>query len=319
MTNAVSFDAFLESIHEQDVLKWAISQRPNSDWVCVMVTNATFCVNRILKHPIGCVGIALPPRIKQNSSIIGLEKDNHGQQYVDNLCLFRYLGLHLDRDAMTLYTEYTDQLAREFEGITIDDLHKVETVFEVNIVVYELGDECAQLVRRSLGQYTTTMNINLHQTHFSYIRNMKLYAHSYLCKKCGDSLWKQPSILAKHEMTCEGDVRRVYKGVVFHPTSSVFQRLDDEGIHVVDILRFYPYRATFDFECFFDETYLPTDTDHVQWVARHRPLSVSVASNVPGYEAPRCLVTDGDSNKLVNTTMTYLQTISDAAFEALKP
>ena len=42
MTNAVSFDAFLESIHEQGVLKWAISQRPNSDWVCVMVTNATF-------------------------------------------------------------------------------------------------------------------------------------------------------------------------------------------------------------------------------------------------------------------------------------
>ena len=199
VTNAVSFDAFLESIHEQDVLKWAISQRPNSDWVCVMVTNATFFVNRILKHPIGCVGIALPPHIKQNSSIIGLEKDNHGQQYVDNLCLFRCLGLHLDRDAMTLYTEYTDQPAREFEGITIDDLHKVETVFEVNIVVYELGDECAQLVRRSLGQYTTTMNINLHQTHFSYIRNMKLYAHSYLCRKCGDSLWKQPSMLAKHE------------------------------------------------------------------------------------------------------------------------
>ena len=116
---------------------------------------------------------------------------------------------------------------------------------------------------------------------------MKLYAHSYLCRECGDLLWKQPSRLAKQEMTCEGDVRRVYKGGVYHPTPSVFQRLDDEGIHVVDILRFYPYRATFDLECFFDETNLPTDTDHVQWVARHIPLSVSVASNVRGYEAPR--------------------------------
>ena len=44
-----------------------------------------------------------------------------------------------------------------------------------------------------------------------------------------------------------------------------------------------------------------------------------MASNVPGYEAPLCFVTDGDSNKLVNTMMTYLQTISGAAFEALKP
>ena len=141
VTNAVSFDAYLESIHEQDVLKWAINQRPNSDWVCVMVTNATFFVNRILQHPIGCAGIALSPRIKQNRSIIGLEKDNHGKQYVDHLYLFRCLGLHLDRDTMTLYTENSDQPAREFEGITVDDLHKVETVFEVNIVFYELGDE----------------------------------------------------------------------------------------------------------------------------------------------------------------------------------
>ena len=319
MTNAVSFDTCLENIHEQDGLKWPISQRPNSDWVCVMVTNATFFFNRILQHRIGCVVIALPPRIKLNRSIIGLEKDNHGKSYVDHLCLFRCLGLHLGRDAMTLYTEYTNQPAREFEGITVDDLHKVETVFEVNIVVYELGDECAQLVRRSLGQYTTTMHINLHQTHFSYIRNMKLYAHSYLCRHCGDSLWKQANSLAKHEMRCEGDVRRVYKGGVYHHTPSAFQRLDDEGIHVVDILRFYPYRAIFAFECFFDETNLPTDTGHVHWVARHIPLSVSVASNVPGYEAPRCFVTDGDSNKLVNTMMTYLQSISDAAFESLKP
>ena len=35
VTNAVSFDAFLESIHEQDVIKWATNQRPDSDWVCV--------------------------------------------------------------------------------------------------------------------------------------------------------------------------------------------------------------------------------------------------------------------------------------------
>ena len=62
-------------------------------------------------------------------------------------------------------------------------------------------------------------------------------------------------------------------------------------------LRFYPYRATFDFECFFDGEALPANSDRVQWIARHVPLSVSVASNVPGHEPPRCYVTDGDSDK----------------------
>ena len=135
----------------------------------------------------------------------------------------------------------------------------------------------------------------------------------------GESLWKYPSLLKRHELTCEGGIRRVYKVGVFHPTPSVFQRLEDEGTHVVDVLRFYPYRATFDFECFFDEENLPNATDHVEWVARHVPLSVSVASNEPGYEAPCCFVTDGDSNKSVAEMMRHLHTISDAAFESLKP
>ena len=104
------------------------------------------------------------------------------------------------------------------------------------------------------------------------------------------------SCLVGHELTCEAGVRHVYKGGVYHTTPSVFQRLDDEGITVADTLRFYPYRATFDFECFFDGEDLPANSDRVQWIARHVPLSVSVASNVPGHEPPRCYVTDGDSD-----------------------
>ena len=116
---------------------------------------------------------------------------------------------------------------------------------------------------------------------------------------------------------CETGVRHVYKGGVYHTTPSVFQRLDDEGITDADTLTFYPYRATFDFVCFFDGEDLPANSDRVQWIARHVPLSVSVASNVPGHEPPRCYVTDGDSDKLVDTMMRGLSAISDTAFDML--
>ena len=96
ITNAETFQIFLERIKEPDILKWALSQRPNSDWVVELVTNATIFVNRILQHPMGCVGIVLPSHVKHNLSIIGLEKDHHSIPYGDNLCLFRCLGLHLD-------------------------------------------------------------------------------------------------------------------------------------------------------------------------------------------------------------------------------
>ena len=54
-------------------------------------------------------------------------------------------------------------------------------------------------------------------------------------------------------------------------------------------------------------------------MARHVPLSVSLASNVPGYEPALCFVTDGDSYKLVESMMTRLNTISDTAYESLLP
>ena len=120
ITNAETFEKFLEQIKEPDLLNWAVSQRPNSDWICEMVTNVTFFVNTILQHPIGCVGIVLPPHIERNKFIIGLETGGDCRPYIDNLCLFRCLGLHLGRDVTTLYEEYTDQPVWKFEGVVID-------------------------------------------------------------------------------------------------------------------------------------------------------------------------------------------------------
>ena len=284
-----------------------------------IVTNATIFVNRILQHPIGCVGIVLPPYVKLNRALIALENDHHSRPYVDNLCLFRCLGLHLGHDPKALYAKYTDQPVETFEGVTIDELQKVETLFEVNIIVYKLSDTSAQLVRRSVGKHTKTIYLNLHETHFSLIHDIKAYSHSYKCSKCEHSLWKYPAWLERHELTCDAGVRHVYKGEVYHTTPSVFQRLDDEGITVAETLRFYPYRATFDIECFFAGEALPANSDRVQWIARHVPLSVSVASNVPGHEPPRCYVTDGDSDKLAGAMMRSLSAISDTAFDMLIP
>ena len=163
------------------------------------------------------------------------------------------------------------------------------------------------------------MYLNLYETHYSYIQDIGMYCHSYRCRKCGDSLWKWQRDLHRHESVCVGGIRRIYSGGVYRPPSSVFERLDDEGIVVGDSLRYYPYRATFDFESFFDKSNLPPDSNTLQWVARHIPLSVSVASNVPGYEPALCFVTDGDADKLVEAMMAHLITLSDAAYESLLP
>ena len=327
VTNSQTFNTFLERIEETDVLQWAIAQRPNSDWVVELVTNVTFFINCIVHHPIGCVGVNLPDYVKRNKAIVGLEKDDHNAIYRDNLCLFRCLALHQGCDVRrleALLDEYTDTPVRDFAGVPIQDLHKIEAKFKANVCVYTLeeiadGKTTAELVRRSTARYPDTMYVNIFETHFSYIRDIRMYCHSWRCRNCGESLWKSSWELHRHESTCDAGVNRVYKGGVYRPSPSIFQRLDDEGIVVEKTLRYYPYRATFDFECYFTGGNLPADTDHVQWSARHVPLSVSVASNVPGYEPALCFVTDGDADKLVGSMMTRLNTISDAAFASLLP
>ena len=323
ITNRGDFDRFLARIQESDILQWAIAQRPNSDWVCEHVTNATFFLNRIVQHPIGCVGVTLPDYLKHNKAVVGLVKDHHrNATYNDNLCLFRCLALHLGREVAALYAEYTNTPVHAFVGVTLDDLHKVESKFETNVVVYQLveianGKTMAELVRRSTGHYTETMYVNLHETHYSYIRDINMYCHSWRCRNSEQALWKNPKDLHRHERTCTEGIKRVYKGGVYRPPASIFERLDDEGIVVEKMLRYYPYRATFDFESYFSDERLPANSDKLQWSARHIPLSVSVASNVPGHVAPCCFITDGDSDKLVADMMRHLHTISDAAYESL--
>ena len=325
ITNRDDFDRFLARIQESDILQWAVAQRPNSDWICEMVTNATFFLNRIEDHPIGCVGINLPDYVKNNKAIVGLEKDCYRKTtYNDNLCLFRCLALHLGREAAALYAEYTDTPVHDFAGVTLDDLSKIEATFDVNVCVYKLdeitdGKTTAELVRRSPCQYIETMYLNLYEAHFSYIKDIRMYSHSYKCSKCEQALWKSPYHLHRHERTCTEGIKRVYKGGVYRPPSSIFERLDDEGIIASPVLRYFPYRATFDFECYFSDERLPVNSDKLQWSARHVPLSVSVASNVPGYEPAQCYVTDGDSDKLVADMMDHLTAISDAAYESLLP
>jgi hypothetical protein len=59
-----------------------------------------------------------------------------------------------------------------------------------------------------------------YEQHFSYIKDLRSYSHSYLCSKC-DRLWKHVGKLHRHERTCTGDVIYKYPGGVYHTTQTV--------------------------------------------------------------------------------------------------
>ena len=49
----------------------------------------------------------------------------------------------------------------------------------------------------------------------------------------------------------------------------------------------------------------------------HIPLSVAVASNVPGYKSGVCFVTEGSEEELVQKLVDYLESLSEVSYKSL--
>ena len=176
----------------------------------------------------------------------------------------------------------------------------------------------AELVHRSHRHYDNTMYINLYGKHFSYISDINKVCKSFCCSKC-DRLWKHVGMLHRHERTCEANVKYIFPGGAYSLPQTIFEQLADEGIDVPDDLKFFPHRATFDFECYFENLSAEYhgNTDKLHWEQKHVPLSVSVCSNVPDHTEPKCFVSNGDPHQLIADMMQHLVRISKTSYQIL--
>ena len=175
----------------------------------------------------------------------------------------------------------------------------------------------AMLVHRSLCHYSSSLYLNLYQKHFSYINDMKTYSKSYCCSRRG-KFWKHVGKLHCHEQAYEGKVHYTFPGGAYKTPPTIFKLLEDEVFTIPTKLKNFPYSATFDFECTFSSHTNLNNTAKLNWDAKHIPLSVSVCSNVPEYDQPKCFVSDGDPTQLVKEMVDYLVDISNASYCLLK-
>ena len=158
--------------------------------------------------------------------------------YADDLCLFRCLACNviseetgersarsvhrgLEKRTRRLFMQYRlfskkDIRTDTFKRVELAELGRVECCFKMNINVYCLtGDQDlpAIVVRRSLGEYNSTANLNLWGQHFSYIHDMGRYSRAHKCSKC-NKMWHTAYLMHRHERTCDRRVKYTYKGGV---------------------------------------------------------------------------------------------------------
>ena len=161
------------------------------------------------------------------------------------------------------------------------------------------------------------MYLNLYGNHFSYINNVSSYFSSYKCDKCCQ-LSKRKDKHADHVASCVGGQVHRYCAGIYRPSPTVFEELDDWGISTPEHLRYYNYHAAYDFEALMERN---EGEKCEQYTDTHRILSVSIASNVPGYENPTCFVRDDNSDEkaVVRCMIEHLRTVSSKARELLLP
>ena len=230
----------------------------------------------------------------------------------------------------TLFVDYLKTIPQKFEGVKMDDLPNLDRIFGIHTFVYSLetvGDSkkpFASLVHRPnkiLGKQESeeAMKLNVYSGHFSYIKCMKKYAKAFVCFRCGKSFPKDHQ-LVRHERNCEAKIKEVYPGGVSSPPKTIFDKIEEEGIQVSEELKYSKYFATYDAEVYYPtHCDLPEKKPKLEFSAEHHLLSVSVASNVPGYEEARCFIVEGerqeDGKQLVRAFVTYLIDISDQAYK----
>ena len=156
-------------------------------------------MEKLHQFSVGSTEETLPNFIKLNRGLKSFVKDYHGKPFEDNKCFFRCLASHkgsirseLEADADNLFALYCNAYNKDsenFQGVSLDELPKMENLFKIDIWVYSLteesdGDHPAVLYQRGTGKHVNKIRLNLYQNHFSLITDLSLYSSSFTCRSC---------------------------------------------------------------------------------------------------------------------------------------
>ena len=344
LTSRADLNSFVDDFRALDYAQHGLFRRENSSWVLHKITNVTFYIYKL--HGVNRVGGdsevdgSLPSHILLSKSILSLHKcKKNGKVWQDRLCLFRCMAVDYNWDSVNktlerhvhnvtpkhhhvlglygCWKQHRPELegvgAKQFQGVFIEDLWEVEDIFDISVCVFSLKpDATSEVVWSSGRKKSRTIHLNLANNHFSLITDISSYTKSFVCKTCKKQFTRNHS-LKSHKCAAVDSTPFVFSGEPHVKTKTVFDKLDNIGVHIKPEDRFYPYRITYDIETYLDKSGLPPPSDQCVYEATHVLMSISVCSNVPGFLSPKCFVSSGDSKEVVCRFVDYLLEVARRA------
>jgi hypothetical protein len=247
-----------------------------------------------LDYPVG-TSIELPDYIENSNNIIGLK------DVANNLCFWACIaladGCRRERyitKAKQLFNKFykNKRKIEEYKGFDyvkeLDKFEKINKKHAINIVSYD-EDESIEYVRKSdYNSLRTPIYINLYMNHFSFIPNLEKLAKMYICNRCGAKC-RDNSNLMRHIEKCT-----LKQQDTFEKCPKVYEKKRNEIVELCDYFDEDDSIFTHDYMITFDEESMLHKVNEtrtkLKFDQKHVPISVSIATNVPGFEEPHFIL-----------------------------
>ena len=134
-----------------------------------------------------------------------------------------------DKKLFNAYLTANPQFSVEnFRGVGLEDLHIVERLAEVNILVYDNevsdGGIIGELAERSLRRFNSTATLLRYNNHICYVTDVNKVFESFGCSTC-ITFFKSSSQLQRHMPKCEELVRNIYPKSIYQLRETLFDKL----------------------------------------------------------------------------------------------
>ena len=163
---------------------------------------------------------------------------NTRKPYIDNLCLFRALALHLhgnerlQEETSKLFNLFfinsTNPDPSKFQGVCMDDFPSVEDIVRINVFIYDIdlidGAMVGELARRSIKKYEKNVQLIRYNSHICYVDNMHALIKAFRCRTC-ETYFRKTGNLGRHLVRCSERVNHIYPKTAYQLRETLFDKL----------------------------------------------------------------------------------------------
>ncbi len=320
VTTTYDLPGLVKRIANIDLIHHVTKNRPSTKWVVFKLCNIRYTVYK-LNFTLGAG--KFPAFIKNSKCVETLDynKSTGAPLPDDGTCMFRCLARHFMGTATTNIRNFNchvqwffnrwltaeNMTRKEFTGVNLHEIHKLEEMFDVGIHIFESDAEMnLSSIHKPMKKRTNVMYLMSWEHHLCYISNFQQLKQNYKCRSCS-KLFKRYWLLKRHETSCTTTQALVFPGKYYKPASTIFERLETVGVNVAKADRFFKHFAVFDFESILEKIVV-TELSPTNFTAEHHPISVCVTSNCVYVEGID-FVCNYDTDKLIKGFIDSLENI----------